>query len=67
MILKSYLQNQHFLVQYHYEQITLYSIEAGVPQRIILRPSPYLIYPVDLPKTPDVTTVTYTNDMMTQS
>jgi hypothetical protein len=51
-VLKTYLDSRHFPVKVDTEYTDL-SLNAGVPQGIVLRPSLYLLHPVDLPTSPE--------------
>lgn len=62
LILKSYLQNRHFLVKQQDEHTKLYPILSGVPQGSVLGPILYLIYTADLPTTQNVLTATFADD-----
>ncbi|KAG5898191.1 hypothetical protein JTB14_013233 [Gonioctena quinquepunctata] len=50
LILRSYLENRHFLVQYQDEQSILYPIEASVPQASVLEPMLFFLNTPDLPQ-----------------
>ena len=62
LILKSYLQNRHFLVKQQDEYTNLYPILSGVPQGSVLGPILYLIYTADLPTEQNVLTATFADD-----
>jgi hypothetical protein len=61
LILKSYLQNRHFLVKIENEYTELSSINAGVPQGSVLEPLLYLLFTADLPISPE-TSATFADD-----
>lgn len=50
-ILKSYIQNRHFGVQYSEITLTMRSIQAGVPQGSVLGLLLYTLYVADVPLT----------------
>lgn len=62
LIIKSYLENRHFLVKYGDEQSSLHPINAGVPQGSVLGPLLYLLFTADLPTRNNVTTATFADD-----
>lgn len=61
-ILKSYLQDRHYLVRYKDATTNIHPISAGVPQGSVLGPVLYLIFTADLPTSKDVITATYADD-----
>lgn len=61
-VLKSYLQNRHFLVEQQDECSDLQPILAGVPQGSVLGPTLYLLYTADMPITRLTTIATYADD-----
>ena len=62
MVLKSYLTDRTFQVQYQEEYTALRTIHSGVPQGSTLGPTLYSLYTADLPITEHTMTVTYAND-----
>jgi hypothetical protein len=62
LILKSYLQNRHFLINIENEYTELYPINAGVPQGSVLGPLLYLLFTADLPISPETTSATFADD-----
>lgn len=62
LIIKSYLQDRHFLVKHVDEQTSLHPINAGVPQGSVLGPILYLLYTADLPTKPNIITATFADD-----
>lgn len=61
-ILKSYLEDRHFLVKYQDATTNLHQIKAGVPQGSVLEPVLYLMFTKDLPTNPEVTTATFADN-----
>jgi hypothetical protein len=61
-ILKSYLENQYFLIKYGEEYTSLHPVQSGVPHGSVLGPRLYLLYTADLPPTADTTTATFADD-----
>lgn len=61
-ILKSFIENRYFLVQYGNALSSLHSINAGVPQGSVLGPLLYLIFTSDLPTSDCITTGTFADD-----
>jgi len=62
ILLKSYLQDKHFLVKYQDTTTALHKIQAGVPQGSVLGPMLYLLYTADLPTTNGAATATFADD-----
>jgi len=62
LILRSYLEDRHFLVNSQDAYTNLRQIRAGVPQGSVLGPMLYLLFTNDLPTTPQVLTATYADD-----
>lgn len=60
-ILKSYTPERSFRVKHENEYSKLKNILAGVPQRSVLGPTPYLLYTSDIPKVSG-TLATYADD-----
>jgi hypothetical protein len=60
--LLSYLHSRHFLIKVETEYRELSSVNAGVPQGSVLRPSLYLLYTADLLTSPGSTTATFADD-----
>ncbi|CAH2100420.1 unnamed protein product [Euphydryas editha] len=61
-ILKSFLENRHFLVQNGEALSSLCPIKAGVPQGSVLGSTLYLIYTSDLPTSESIITGTFADD-----
>ncbi|XP_018377267.1 PREDICTED: RNA-directed DNA polymerase from mobile element jockey-like [Trachymyrmex cornetzi] len=61
-LLKSYLLDRYFFVQYQDVSTELHKIQAGVPQGSVLGPILYLLYTADLPTKTGVTTATFADD-----
>lgn len=61
-ILKSYLQERHFMVKQDDAVSQLHKITAGVPQGSVLGLVLYLLYTADLLNTNGITTATYADD-----
>lgn len=61
-LIKSYLEQRHFLVKFNEEQTPLYTIEAGVPQGSVLGPTLYTLFTADLPLSNNTTTATFADD-----
>jgi hypothetical protein len=62
-ILKSYLQDRHFLVKQNAEYTNIYKIQSGVPQSSVLGPVMYLLYSVYLPTIRDTTIAAFADDI----
>jgi hypothetical protein len=62
LILKSYLQNRHFLVKIENEYTELSPVNVGVLQDSILWPLLYLIFTADLTISPETTSATFAED-----
>lgn len=61
-ILKSFLQQRHFIVQSGEALSDLCPIQAGVPQGSVLGPTLYLLFTADLPTSESLTTGTFADD-----
>ncbi|CAG5014895.1 unnamed protein product [Parnassius apollo] len=61
-ILKSFLQQRHFIVQQGEALSDLYHIRAGVPQGSVLGPILYLLFTADLPTSESLITGTFADD-----
>lgn len=61
-LLRSYLNDRHFLVKYNDAFTKLYPIKAGVPQGSVLGPTLYLLFTSDLPSTNNSITATFADD-----
>ena len=61
-LLKSYLQECHFVTKYNNETSSSFQIHSGVPQRSILGPLLYILYTPDLPTFRDTTMGTFAGD-----
>lgn len=61
-ILKSYLENRRFIVNYKNNSSKEFPINAGVPQGSVLGPILYLLYTADLPTNEDILTSTFADD-----
>jgi hypothetical protein len=62
LILKSYLQNRHFLINIENEYTELSSVNARVPQGSVLGQLLYLVFTADLPISPETTSATFADD-----
>lgn len=62
VILKSYLQERHFLVKHEEEMTKLVEIKAGVPQGSVMGPLLYLIFTADLPTDNNAMYATFADD-----
>ena len=61
-LLRSYLQERHFVTKYNNETSPSFQIHSGVPQGSILGPLLYILYTSDLPTTRDTTIGTFADD-----
>lgn len=61
-ILKSYLEDRYFQVNFQDTITNLHQIKAGVPQGSVLGPILYLLFTSDFPIIPQVTVATYADD-----
>jgi hypothetical protein len=61
LILKSYLQNRHFLIKIENVYAELSPVNAGVPKGSVLRSLLYLLFTADLPIPPE-TSATFADD-----
>jgi hypothetical protein len=62
LLIKSYLQNRHFLVKIANEYSHFTPINAGVPQGSVLGPLLYVLYSADLPTSDGTFTATFADD-----
>jgi hypothetical protein len=62
LLIKSYLQNGHFLVKVANEYSDLTPVNAGVPQGSVLGPLLYVLYTADLPTSDGKLTATFADD-----
>ena len=61
-LLKSYLENRHFYVNYQDERSKLQDIQSGIPQGSVLGPTLYLIYTADIPIAENTAMATFADD-----
>lgn len=61
-VLKSYLEDRQFYVQFKNESSELRSIASGVPQGSVLGPFLYLLFTADLPTKNQTSVYTYADD-----
>ena len=61
-ILKSYLTNRQFMVEYADAIATTFPIEAGIPQGSVLGSLLFSIYTADLPISTEITKATFSDD-----
>ena len=62
ILLKSYLDNRHFMVKHKNEVTGITEILSGVPQGSVLGPTLYTLYTSDLPQSNTTYTATYADD-----
>jgi hypothetical protein len=62
LILKSYLQNIHFLVKIENEYMELSPLNAGIPQGSVFGPLLYLLFTADLLISPKTISATFADD-----
>lgn len=61
-ILKSYIDERHFLVRYQDEYTDIHTITSGVPQGSVLGPILYILFTSDYPTSRDTTIATFADD-----
>jgi len=61
-LLKSYLQERHFVNKYNNETSSSFQIHSGVPQGSILGPLLYILYTSELPTSRNTTMGTFADD-----
>ena len=61
-LLKSYLQDRHFVTKFNNETSSRFPIYSGVPQGSIFGTLLYTLHPSDFPTTPNTTLSTFADD-----